>query len=78
MYIDRNLSKNCCCLKKNQNAPRPSELLFKKNLNASKPPEHPPHVEECLKVVVDSHIQRIVLAAEETSIMVTCTVSSSK
>ena len=36
------------CLKKNQNAPRPSE--FKKNLNASKPSEHPPQVEECLKV----------------------------
>ena len=25
-------------------------LLFKKNLNASKPSEHPPQVEECLKV----------------------------
>ena len=24
--------------------------LFKKNLNASKPSEHPPQVEECLKV----------------------------
>ena len=26
------------------------QLLFKKNLNASKPSEHPPQVEECLKV----------------------------
>ena len=26
--------------------------LFKKNLNASKPSEHPPQVEECLKVSV--------------------------
>ena len=25
-------------------------ILFKKNLNASKPSEHPPQVEECLKV----------------------------
>ena len=25
-------------------------MLFKKNLNASKPSEHPPRVEECLKV----------------------------
>ena len=25
-------------------------LDFKKNLNASKPSEHPPQVEECLKV----------------------------
>ena len=25
-------------------------LLLKKNLNASKPSEHPPQVEECLKV----------------------------
>ena len=25
-------------------------LFFKKNLNASKPSEHPPQVEECLKV----------------------------
>ena len=25
-------------------------LIFKKNLNASKPSEHPPQVEECLKV----------------------------
>ena len=25
-------------------------LLFRKNLNASKPSEHPPQVEECLKV----------------------------
>ena len=25
-------------------------VLFKKNLNASKPSEHPPQVEECLKV----------------------------
>ena len=25
-------------------------LLFKKNMNASKPSEHPPQVEECLKV----------------------------
>ena len=25
-------------------------FLFKKNLNASKPSEHPPQVEECLKV----------------------------
>ena len=25
-------------------------LLFKENLNASKPSEHPPQVEECLKV----------------------------
>ena len=33
------------CLKKNHNAP-----MFKKNLNASKPSEHPPQVEECLKV----------------------------
>ena len=24
--------------------------MFQKNLNASKPSEHPPHVEECLKV----------------------------
>ena len=27
-----------------------SLLMFKKNLNASKPSEHPPQVEECLKV----------------------------
>ena len=26
--------------------------MFKKNLNASKPSEHPPQVEECLKVKV--------------------------
>ena len=26
------------------------EVFFKKNLNASKPSEHPPQVEECLKV----------------------------
>ena len=26
------------------------EEVFKKNLNASKPSEHPPQVEECLKV----------------------------
>ena len=26
--------------------------VFKKNLNASKPSEHPPQVEECLKVQV--------------------------
>ena len=26
--------------------------MFKKNLNASKPSEHPPQVEECLKVVL--------------------------
>ena len=25
-------------------------FVFKKNLNASKPSEHPPQVEECLKV----------------------------
>ena len=25
-------------------------LMLKKNLNASKPSEHPPQVEECLKV----------------------------
>ena len=25
-------------------------LVFRKNLNASKPSEHPPQVEECLKV----------------------------
>ena len=30
----------CCC------------VMFKKNLNASKPSEHPPQVEECLKVYV--------------------------
>ena len=29
---------------------RHNMLLFKKNLNASKPSEHPPQVEECLKV----------------------------
>ena len=28
----------------------PDILLFKKNLNASKLCEHPPQVEECLKV----------------------------
>ena len=28
----------------------PDITLFKKNLNASKPSEHPPQVEECLKV----------------------------
>ena len=28
-------------------------LRFKKNLNASKPSEHPPQVEECLKVCLD-------------------------
>ena len=28
----------------------PDIILFKKNLNASKPSEHPPQVEECLKV----------------------------
>ena len=38
--------QRCCCLKKNQNAPRPSE--------------HPP---------VDSHLQRIVLATEETTVV---------
>ena len=27
-----------------------SRNVFKKNLNASKPSEHPPQVEECLKV----------------------------
>ena len=27
-------------------------FVFKKNLNASKPSEHPPQVEECLKVYV--------------------------
>ena len=27
-----------------------SMSVFKKNLNASKPSEHPPQVEECLKV----------------------------
>ena len=32
-----------CCLKKNQNAPRPS--LFKKNLNASKPSEHVSYIQ---------------------------------
>ena len=30
----------------------PDVILFKKNLNASKPSEHPPQVEECLKVQV--------------------------
>ena len=29
---------------------RSADILFKKNLNASKPSEHPPQVEECLKV----------------------------
>ena len=38
---------NSSCLKKNQNAPRPYE--FKKFLNASKPSEHPPQVEEVSK-----------------------------
>ena len=28
----------------------PDKILFKKNLNASKPSEHPPQMEECLKV----------------------------
>ena len=28
----------------------PDIILFRKNLNASKPSEHPPQVEECLKV----------------------------
>ena len=27
-----------------------TDVLFKKNLNASKPSEHPPQVEQCLKV----------------------------
>ena len=39
---------------------RPSLVAFKKNLNASKPSEHPPQVEECLKVKVGT------LAVEET------------
>ena len=30
--------------------PLQGRLLFRKNLNASKPSEHPPQVEECLKV----------------------------
>ena len=30
--------------------PGTSDFVFKKNLNASKPSEHPPQVEECLKV----------------------------
>ena len=34
--------------------------VFRKNLNASKPSEHPPQVEECLKVV---------LATEETTVV---------
>ena len=29
---------------------RTPSVLFKKSLNASKPSEHPPQVEECLKV----------------------------
>ena len=34
---------------------RPSLVVFKKNLNASKPSEHPPQVvEECLKVQVET------------------------
>ena len=41
----------CCCVVwfiiKKEIRTRP---LFKKNLNASKPSEHPPQVEECLKV----------------------------
>ena len=52
---------SCCCLKKNLNAPRPSE--------------HPPvwgekcqNVTGVVVVVVDSHIQRIVLATEETTV----------
>ena len=28
----------------------PDIIMFKKNLNASKPSEHPPQVEECLKL----------------------------
>ena len=35
-----------------QNKEGSSSLLFKKNLNACKPSEHPPQVEECLKVWV--------------------------
>ena len=31
---------------------RKRKICFKKNLNASKPSEHPPQVEECLKVLV--------------------------
>ena len=45
----------------------PEQLLFRKNLNASKPSEHPPQVEECLKVVV-SHIQRIGCQPEKTTL----------
>ena len=30
--------------------------VFKKNLNASKPSEHPPQVEECLKVYIGGNI----------------------
>ena len=41
-------------LKKSLTASKPSirvlVYVFKKNLNASKPSEHPPQVEECLKV----------------------------
>ena len=55
----------CCCLKKNQSTPRPSE--------------HPPVMGEtmskrlggikgCKYKTVDSHIQRIVLATEETTV----------
>ena len=35
--------------------------VFKKNLNASKPSEHPPQVEECLKVYVGTLAVRAVV-----------------
>ena len=52
------LSVQVVFIKKNQNAPSVTvvinysvQVVFKnKNLNASKPSEHPPQVEECLKV----------------------------
>ena len=46
------LVRNYCTLRFSGPLPADSRqlLLFKKNLNASKPSEHPPQVEECLKV----------------------------
>ena len=43
---DKNKNNNCSVVTCTLNS-----RLFKKNLNASKPSEHPPQVEECLNVM---------------------------
>ena len=40
----------CSNIQYSRQSPNNDATLFKKNLNASKPSEHPPQVEECLKV----------------------------